>query len=706
LEILDRLVNYGTVALGLGFVIFIHELGHFLVAKWAGVKVEAFALGFGPPLLAFRKGLGLRFGSTHKETAAKLAAAGVAPDDPAAAGLGETEYSFRAIPLGGFVKMLGEGDEANPDAVKTTDPRAYPNKRVGARMAIISAGVIMNLVTGLLFFVWAYGRGGLPVVPARVGAVVAGQPAYEAGLRPGDRVVAVNGREDLDFSSLKRMTAMSGPGESLRMTVARPGAERPITVDVEPRRHGEAEMKTMGIVPVDDLELRGPMPLLPPAGLDPARAAALKDALKEGDRVVAAGPEGETPAKLENAVQLHELLSRNRDRAVALVVRRPAAGGAKGTASASDSAAATELTVTLPPVPVADLGFSLTPGPIVAIQPDSPAAKAGLRVGDRIVAFAGEASYDPMRLPDLADRRAGQPTELTVSRSEAGKPEETRTVTLTPRREALQHLPYPAADDEPLDVPALGVALTVLPTIAAVRPGSPAAKADLKPGETITAVTITPTKAMLDAGMMDKPATLALGGPDPTAYWPSAFRLMQFLPRNQVELEVKGRGALVKLTPEPAEGWFYPLRGLQFLPAQNELPPLGFAAALRRGLDDTGDTIRSVYAMFRSLALGLISPKALGGPLMIADVASRSARAGLEAFLQFLGVLSLNLAVINFLPIPPLDGGQMAFLIAEKLRGRPLPERALNAGTILGLLFVLGLMGFVLFQDVVRYLPG
>jgi regulator of sigma E protease len=690
------LVNYGTVALGLGFVIFIHELGHFLVAKWNKVKVEAFALGFGPQLLAFRKGIGLRIGSTQKETAARLAAAGVGPDNPAAAGLGETEYSFRAIPLGGFVKMLGEGDEADPEAVKTTDPRAYPNKSVGARMAIISAGVIMNLVTGLLFFVWAYGRGGLPTIPAKIGAVVAGQPAYEAGLRPGDRVVAVNGRKDIDFTALKRMTAMSGLGESLHMTVERPGVDDPVTLDVEPRRQGDAEMKTMGIVPIADLELGGPLPLLPPAGLDPAQAGRLQGVLKDGDRVVAAGPEGEAPATVGDSVQLHEILSTYRDRPVVLDVKRE---GAKG-------AAATELKLTIPPVPVADLGIALTLGPIVALQPDSPAAKAGLRVGDRIVAFAGASGFDPMRLPDLADRRAGESTEVTVARSEAGKPEEQVTVTLTPRREALMHLPYSASDAEPLEVPGLGLAVSVLPTIAAVRPGSPAAKAELRPGETIMAVTLTPTKAVIDSGLMAKPTTMALGGPEPSAYWPAAFRLMQALPRHQVELEVKGRGGLVKLTPEPAADWYYPLRGLQFLTAQKDLPPLGFAAALRRGLDDTRDTIQSVYAMFRNLALGLISPKALGGPLMIADYASRSARAGLEAFLQFLGVLSLNLAVINFLPIPPLDGGQMAFLIAEKLRGRPLPERALNAGTILGLLFVLGLMGFVLFQDVLRYLPG
>src|SRR5277367_939727 len=105
-----RLLYILQVAVGLGFVIFIHELGHFLLAKWNGVKVEKFSIGFGPTL----------FGWTR----------------------GETEYVLALLPLGGFVKMLGEGPD---EQEKSTDPRAYPNKSVSARMAIISAGVIMNL---------------------------------------------------------------------------------------------------------------------------------------------------------------------------------------------------------------------------------------------------------------------------------------------------------------------------------------------------------------------------------------------------------------------------------------------------------------------------------------------------------------------------------------------------------------------------------
>ena len=122
METLNSFLTIAKVALGLGFVIFIHELGHFLLAKWNGVKVEKFSIGFGPTLFGWRRG--------------------------------ETEYVLAALPLGGFVKMLGEGPDEQES--KSTDPRAYPNKSVSARMAIISAGVIMNLFLAVGCFVYRF----------------------------------------------------------------------------------------------------------------------------------------------------------------------------------------------------------------------------------------------------------------------------------------------------------------------------------------------------------------------------------------------------------------------------------------------------------------------------------------------------------------------------------------------------------------------
>src|SRR5262245_21774118 len=113
---------------GFGFVIFFHELRHFLAAKWVGIRVEQFAVGFGHALVSWRRGMGAQFGSTGKKYE-ELVARG------AAQGMGETEYRLNWIPLGGYVKMLGQ-DDMKPNA-KSDDPRAYNRKSIGARMFVV-----------------------------------------------------------------------------------------------------------------------------------------------------------------------------------------------------------------------------------------------------------------------------------------------------------------------------------------------------------------------------------------------------------------------------------------------------------------------------------------------------------------------------------------------------------------------------------------
>ena len=251
------------VALGLGFVIFIHELGHFLLAKWNGVKVEKFSIGFGPTLFGFRRG--------------------------------ETEYVIAAIPLGGFVKMLGEGETTDDEQARTTDPRAYPNKSVGARMAIITAGVIMNVFLGLACFVYAYGHG-MEVIPARVGAVAPASPAYRAGMRAGDEIVAIDGRRDISSRPCSsRSRSARRPGAPLH--VRRPGHDGPIEMDIKPIREAKKDHPTIGIIPGEGsvVAFLRPAGLAdPPAypGLDPAQAVRLVDTL------AAAGPAGQEPTPL------------------------------------------------------------------------------------------------------------------------------------------------------------------------------------------------------------------------------------------------------------------------------------------------------------------------------------------------------------------------------------------------------------------------
>ncbi|MGB4738623.1 MAG: site-2 protease family protein, partial [Fuerstiella sp.] len=153
---LGSIGNALSVILGLGMVIFFHELGHFAVAKWCDVHVERFSIGIGPIIWSRQKG--------------------------------ETEYALSALPFGGYVKMLGQ-DDMDPNQMTSDEiaenPRSYSAKKVWQRMAIITAGVTMNVITGFMFFAIAYRNGVVELTPI-VGQAVPGMPAWEAGINAGD----------------------------------------------------------------------------------------------------------------------------------------------------------------------------------------------------------------------------------------------------------------------------------------------------------------------------------------------------------------------------------------------------------------------------------------------------------------------------------------------------------------------------------------
>jgi len=175
----------------LGALIFFHELGHFLVAKWAGIAVEKFSLGV-PPTIISRK-------------------------------FGETEYCLGLIPLGGFVKMIGE----NPDEETTGAPHEFMSKPIRIRTAVIAAGPFMNLVMAwiVLCGIFMY-QGEVVVDPdhAVIGVVAPGMPAEKAGLMPGDVVTSINGTPVKTFSDLSRLIS-SQPDKEVTIVWQRQGQE-------------------------------------------------------------------------------------------------------------------------------------------------------------------------------------------------------------------------------------------------------------------------------------------------------------------------------------------------------------------------------------------------------------------------------------------------------------------------------------------------
>ena len=172
----------------LGILIFFHELGHFLVAKWFRVKVLKFSLGFGYKLIGKK--------------------------------VGETEYLISTVPLGGYVKLLGEdGDDSEPVAPEDAD-RAFHNQHVLKRIAIVAAGPVFNLLLALFLFCGLYFVSGDYVMTAEIGQVRTDSPAEKAGLVKGDEVVSVEGQPIGTWTEIKRIV-QEREGKPLVFTVKR-----------------------------------------------------------------------------------------------------------------------------------------------------------------------------------------------------------------------------------------------------------------------------------------------------------------------------------------------------------------------------------------------------------------------------------------------------------------------------------------------------
>jgi regulator of sigma E protease len=378
------------------------------------------------------------------------------------------------------------------------------------------------------------------------------------------------------------------------------------------------------------------------------------------------------------------LLSAKAAAPVTLTVDR-AAGPAAG------KAVPTSVAIELPPQPRLVTGMAMTPLAIKAVQDDSPAAVAGIRPGERLTAVDGQPVGDPFTLDDRLRIRVGDKVALTLVDA-AGA---TRTVDVTPRGVTWR-------DDEtagigsPLSIATLGLAIPVESRVAAVDPGSAADRAGIVAGDRIVrAVVVEPNE------QPDPKAAIDFSDREPN--WPIVAAIVQQLPAGTsllVSVESPdGTTRDVTVTPEPAADRFVADRGLVFEPVYKTVKAGSLAGALRRGLRKAGEDLSMVYGFLGKLTSQQISPRLLGGPIEIAKQAGRSASEGFGRLLLFLTMLSANLAVVNFLPIPVLDGGHMVFLLYELIRGKPPSEGVVGVLSYLGLGLILFLMFFVFGLD-------
>ncbi|MCH8125661.1 RIP metalloprotease RseP [candidate division KSB1 bacterium] len=208
--------NVLLVVVGIGMLIFIHELGHFLVAKKIGVRVYAFSLGFGPAI--FKKKVG------------------------------ETEYCLSILPLGGYVKLAGEMHSKE----NTGEEWEFVSKTIGQRAAVLCAGVALNALLAFVAFIVAFNVG-VPFIGSEIGDVTPGWPAWEAGMQDGDKIVRINNNSDPDFEDIFTEIALSDVSSGVHISVERDN--RIIDLTVYPRYDDQIGIQRIGIRPAASLEI-------------------------------------------------------------------------------------------------------------------------------------------------------------------------------------------------------------------------------------------------------------------------------------------------------------------------------------------------------------------------------------------------------------------------------------------------------------------
>ena len=556
---------------------------------------------------------------------------------------GETEYRLSLIPIGGYVKMAGEEREPG----KEPQPHEFTGKRVSQRALVFVAGPIMNLLLAFVAFIVAF-QLGVRVTPAVAGYVIPGSPAWHAGIQRGDRVVSLNGRPDyVDFEDLAMTAALGNPADSIRLGVLR--KDQRLSFDLKPEYMPDRGVQGIGLE--HPLVLRI-MKFLPTDGHEPAREAGLLT----GDLVLAAaadrpGLTADGLSPVADAYEMSRIVRGCQGRPLLIQYQRTVGDQMTvDTVKVTPRRAASKIGWTL------GVEHELGSNMVGDVRRGSWLAASALKQGDRIVAVGDAKGL----------QRRSQIEEAV--RAAAGK---TASIAWTRDGESKEHLAEVSVPEVP-DIDAV-LALQPLNVVDRVVPGSPAEELGIQPGDRILKV-----------------ADQAVGSPTDLllALYASKGEKLSIQWARGEETKV---GTFVPVTP-----WFI---GVQWSVIEERIP-LGPWGACARGTRKTMLWIRRFYSTVVGFATRRVAHYHLRGVLTIGQVTYAAAKHGVAKLIYFVGLISINLGLLNLAPIPVLDGGQLLFALIEGARGKPLNERLQGAATYAGLAVILALVLFATWTDV------
>ncbi|HPC96092.1 MAG TPA: site-2 protease family protein [Sedimentisphaerales bacterium] len=662
--------NVALVMVGFGSVVLVHEFGHFIVAKLAGIKVEAFSIFMPPTLLGIQRtpsGRKIRVlpsffaDETDEPRGAESTAEGPA-------GEAGTEYRVGLIPFGGYVKLLGQ-DDIGP-VKQIADPRSFSNKPLGARIAVVAAGVTFNIISAAILLMVVF-LIGINFPPPVVGGVVSGSSAEKAGLQSGDEFIEIDGQSlGLEFSSLVLSAALSDRDEPVPVVVRRRDGSTQSMELLASTQPNDQQIREFGIV--------APMSLTLAELTDPG-ALERETGLLPGDRIVAVDG---------NAVEHHwayeETIQRTFAPCVTITAERPRAGGGVDRVSTELPLAWLPSREAVPSDATLCHVYSMVPRLRVLEGPSpSPGGQDTLRKGDIIVSVADVSNPTYAELREITAAHEGQPLGIAVLRADANGVERTVEVTVTPRKER-------GSDRVVIGfLPALDAEHAVVAKTVSAEAGVP--KLDIPRGATIVSVNGQPVASFYDIVAEVK-------------RWDGQPVKLEY----RLDGQASGGVTLVNSTaPAAVAVESTTVVHLPFKPLERLYKAKTPVEAIQMGYRRTVMFVAMTYVTLKQLIAGLLSPKLLMGPVGIMVSSYQIvAREPLVYYAYFLGLIGASIAVLNLMPMPPFDGGLIVLMLVEKIKGSPLSEKAQGVLAYAGWVIVGTLLIYVTFNDVLRTVRG
>ncbi|HXW60604.1 MAG TPA: RIP metalloprotease RseP [Myxococcota bacterium] len=561
----------------LAVLIAFHEFGHFLFAKMLGVRVLVFSLGFGPKLLGFK--------------------------------IGDTEYRLSLIPLGGYVRMFGESvDEQLSEEEKK---RSFMHQATWRKSLIAFAGPLFNFILPVILF-FCILIGSEQVYAPIVGTILTGSVADLAGIKPDDRIVAVNGHPVETFTDLAQ-TISEHPKKPLELKIKRPQLNEALSISVVPEAKPNPSPfekgKMMGRI--------GIMPAIEKAVVMVDKDSAFYQAgLRDLDEVKAI--DGTTIASM-NALQ--EKLKNLGERSVFQVIRNDEKGQSEHSFTVIKHNAGV---IKEPSISVAN---NLTDKEKAVLVEHNLINKTGALTAD---------AYIYLKKNGLSSAKGTVTNVKGLSTAS--------TIGLNPLDQAI------AIDGEKISSDLF------LQEVLLQDPKRP---------------------HVLGVLTNDGEAKLFL------------FALADNLFEN------------LKLEPNLSQIFGISTASV-FKAGEAYTRQVGALEALKRACDQTYAIAVITLKSLWMLITGGVSVSQVGGPIMIFDVAQQAAHKGLHYYIFIMCLLSVNLGLLNLLPIPALDGGHLLLFGVEAVQRRPLTPRTRAIATQIGIALLLVLMGIAIFNDLYR----